>query len=223
MLFRSNFGPYTSNAKVHVDNTDVKDYDLSGYKFAVTSAAYDAGARKMHIVMELQTPKNYHGKSYDEVSQFNFACLYAVVEAMPDTYTLELPGLQADSSKKLGKMTIQGSMGDNTNQSNCYMSADLTYSSAVSFRSNWYATQLEGGQDAMQADGISLTAVRKASLTYQANGGEGIMDPTEGLLGESVKAADNQFTRAGYTFSGWNTKSDDSADQIGRASCRERV
>lgn len=209
-----NFGPYTSNAKVHVDNTDVKDYDLSGYKFAVTSAAYDESARKVHIVMELQTPKNYNGKSYDEVSQFNFACLYAVVEAMPDTYTLELPGLQADSSKKLGKMTIRGSMGDNTSQSNCYMSANLTYSSGLSFRSNWYATQLEGGQDALQADGISLTAVRKAALTYQANGGTGTMDSTEGLLGESVKAADNQFTRAGYTFSGWNTKSDGSGTTV---------
>ena len=42
-------------------------------------------------------------------------------------------------------------------------------------------------------------------LTYDANGGTGSMDPTEGKVGDTVKVAANGFTRAGYTFKEWNT------------------
>lgn len=207
-----NFGPYTSNATVHVDNTDVKDYDLSGYKFAVTSATLSDDHKNIRIVMDLQIPKNYNGKSYDDIKQFNFACLYAVVENMPDVFTLEIPGIKADATKKIGKMTINGNMGQQNVTSDCFMSANLTYRAPFlfPFRTNWYATQMDGGQDALNSNGISLTAVRKAAVQYDANGGKGTMKPTEGILQDQVQAADNQFTRSGYSFSGWNTKADGS-------------
>jgi uncharacterized repeat protein (TIGR02543 family) len=210
LQLEDNFGPYTSNASVHVDNTDVKDYDLSGYKFAVSSVKLSDDHKKITIVMDLQIPKNYNGKSYDEISQFNFACLYAVVENMPNVFTLEIPGIKADATKKIGKMTINGSMGQQSDTSDCFMSAALTYSGRYPFRTNWYATQLDGGQDALNSNGISLTTVRKAAVQYDANGGKGTMEPTEGILQDQVQAADNQFTRSGYSFSGWNTKADGS-------------
>ena len=209
LQLRDNFGQYTSNASVHVDNTDVKDYDLSGYKFAVTDAKLD-DHKNIRIVMDLQIPKNYNGKSYDDISQFNFACLYAVVENMPDVFTLEIPGIKADATKKIEKMTINGSMGQQSDTSDCFMSAALTYSGSYPFRTNWYATQMDGGQDALNSNGISLTTVRKAAVQYDANGGKGTMEPTEGILQDQVQAADNQFTRSGYSFSGWNTKADGS-------------
>lgn len=209
-----NFGPYTSNTKVHVDNTDVKNYDLSGYKFAVTKATLSDDHKNIKIVMDLQIPKNYNYngqlQSYDDISQFNFACLYAVVENMPDVFTLEIPGIKADATKKIGKMTINGSMGQQSDTSDCFMSAALTYSGSYPFRTNWYATQMDGGQDALNSNGISLTTVRKAAVQYDANGGKGTMEPTEGILQDQVQAADNQFTRSGYSFSGWNTKADGS-------------
>ena len=212
LQLKDNFGQYTSKASVDVDNTDVKHYDLSGYKFAVTSATLSDDHKNIKIVMDLQIPKNYNGKSYDDISQFNFACLYAVVENMPDVFTLEIPGIKADATKKIGKMTIKGRMGQQSDTSDCFMSAALTYSSSYPFRTNWYATQMDGGQDALNSNGISLTAVRKAAVQYDANGGKGTMKPTEGILQDQVKAADNQFTRSGYSFSGWNTKADGSGE-----------
>lgn len=215
-----NFGQYTSKASmksVHVDNTDVGNYDLSEYKFRVTRATLD-DHKNIKIVMDLHIPpipKNRDGKSYDDNNQFNFACLYAVVENMPNVFTLEIPGIKADATKKIGKMTIKGSMGQQEgNTWDCYMQANLTYRNPpiFKFRTNWYATQLEGGQDALNSKGISLTAVRKAAVQYDANGGKGTMKPTEGILQDQVKAADNQFTRSGYSFSGWNTKADGSGE-----------
>ncbi len=212
---RNNFGPYkTDGVKVHVDNTDVGDYNLSGYRFVVTSAKFQKfnnGNQRIRIVMELTIPENYNGKTYDDASQFNFACLNAIVENMPDVFTLEIPGIKADADQKIGKMKIEGQMGAD-DQSECYMSAGLGYNSGKEFKTNWYATQLDGGQDAnaLNSNGISLTAVRKAAVQYDANGGKGTMAPTEGNLQDQVQAAKNQFTRSGYSFNGWNTKADGS-------------
>lgn len=45
-------------------------------------------------------------------------------------------------------------------------------------------------------------------LRYDANGGEGTMDPTRGKAEEQVQVAENSFTREGYKFTGWNTQAD---------------
>lgn len=174
-----NFGPYTDNEslkRVPIVNTDPynkdKGYDLSGYKFQVTSAAYDEASRNLHIVMTLQIPKNYYGKSYDDVSQFNFGCLYSVVTGMPDNFTLEIPGITLDKNAKANTdMTFDGTMGQSQSKdakeavdSDCFMSSKVSYSGSFPVRVNWYASQFAGGEDAAKpaasAQGISLT-VRK--------------------------------------------------------------
>ena len=48
----------------------------------------------------------------------------------------------------------------------------------------------------------------QVKLTYDANGGEGTINPAIGAAGESVNVAENGFTRDDYTFTGWNTKAD---------------
>lgn len=48
----------------------------------------------------------------------------------------------------------------------------------------------------------------QVKLTYDANGGEGTIDPATGAAGESVTVAENVFTRNNYTFTGWNTQAD---------------
>ena len=50
----------------------------------------------------------------------------------------------------------------------------------------------------------------QGKLTYNANGGEGTIDPATGAAGESVSVAENGFTRNNYTFTGWNTQADGS-------------
>ncbi len=48
----------------------------------------------------------------------------------------------------------------------------------------------------------------QGKLTYDANGGEGTIDPAIGAVGENVTVAENGFTRNNYTFTGWNTQAD---------------
>ena len=50
----------------------------------------------------------------------------------------------------------------------------------------------------------------QVKLTYNANGGEGTIDPATAAAGESVTVAENGFTRDNYTFTGWNTQADGS-------------
>lgn len=44
-----------------------------------------------------------------------------------------------------------------------------------------------------------------ATLSYDANGGSGFMKTNAAALGAGVWVAENEFTRDGYTFTGWNT------------------
>jgi hypothetical protein len=197
-----NFGEYKVNESlklVPIDNTDPykkdKGYDLSDYRFQVTSAAYDEASRNLHIVMTLQIPKNYYGKSYDDVSQFNFGCLYKIVNGMPDNFTLEIPGIALDKNVKEGQtMTFDGSMGQNSNDSDCYMSARVSYTWRLPFRGNWYASQLAGGADAANpkesAQGISLTVQKEVPKPVQPDNPK----PTQPTKTDSKPAANNTQT-----------------------------
>ncbi|MBW3091334.1 leucine-rich repeat protein, partial [Bifidobacterium miconisargentati] len=55
---------------------------------------------------------------------------------------------------------------------------------------------------------VTVTVLAKAQVTYDANGGTGTMNPTEGAAGAKVKVAVNGFARSGYRFTGWNTLKD---------------
>ncbi|SDB66918.1 InlB B-repeat-containing protein [Butyrivibrio sp. INlla16] len=55
-----------------------------------------------------------------------------------------------------------------------------------------------------EADDV-VYAIWKDELKYDANGGTGSMNPTEGKLGGSVTIATHTFTKDGYDFAGWNT------------------
>ena len=46
------------------------------------------------------------------------------------------------------------------------------------------------------------------TVSYNANGGSGTMAPQSVNAGEVTSVKANIFTRAGYTFTGWNTRSD---------------
>ena len=166
-----NFGEYKDNESlrdVKIPSTDPVDYDLTGYKFKVTSATYDDASRNLHIVMTLQMPKNFRGGTYDDDRQFNFGCLYSIVNGMPDNFTLEIPGIKLDKDVKADTdMTFDGSMGQNSDSSDCYMKANVTNHDwlwdllGLKFRGNWFASQFAGGEDAAKpttsAQGISLT------------------------------------------------------------------
>ena len=48
------------------------------------------------------------------------------------------------------------------------------------------------------------------TITFDANGGKGRMAPQKAIKGEEFSISSNAFTRADYTFTGWNTKADGS-------------
>lgn len=52
--------------------------------------------------------------------------------------------------------------------------------------------------------------VKDYSITYNANGGSGSMEPTEGAGGSTVMIKYNIFIRVGKEFNGWNTEADGS-------------
>ena len=52
----------------------------------------------------------------------------------------------------------------------------------------------------------------KATVTFNANDGIGEMDPMEVQAGTKISLTQNAFTRADYTFTGWNTKADGTGD-----------
>ena len=60
-------------------------------------------------------------------------------------------------------------------------------------------------------DGMTFYAVWEGNsdaLTYDANKGTGEMSASTGNVGSEVAVKENQFTRQGYCFAGWNTKAD---------------
>jgi uncharacterized repeat protein (TIGR02543 family) len=51
----------------------------------------------------------------------------------------------------------------------------------------------------------TVSALTTATITFNANGGTGMMAPETENLNGSVAVTTNTFTRTGYTFSSWNT------------------
>ncbi len=66
---------------------------------------------------------------------------------------------------------------------------------------------MPGSDVTVQAD---FEPIPEVTLSFDANGGTGTMDPITALKGDTVKLPVNAFTREGYAFMGWNTKADGS-------------
>lgn len=89
----------------------------------------------------------------------------------------------------------------------------------------WY-TEPEGGSRITGSTTVSITADTSFyahwdpatyTIAYNANGGKGEMGTTAAVYGQSVTLAENTFTRAGYTFSGWNTEAGGAGLSFGNA------
>lgn len=54
--------------------------------------------------------------------------------------------------------------------------------------------------------------LRKCTVTFDANGGEGVMNPQIFVQGNDTSLEENGFIRKDHTFAGWNTQADGSGD-----------
>ena len=68
--------------------------------------------------------------------------------------------------------------------------------------------------ETVQISNLKLTANTEPLvfvITFDANGGEGVMTPQNFNSGESKALSENQFTKTGYTFDAWNLAADGSS------------
>ena len=56
--------------------------------------------------------------------------------------------------------------------------------------------------------GVEQDAVYSATVTFDANGGSGVMNSLTVASNVSTSLTSNAFTRSGFTFTGWNTATD---------------
>ena len=54
----------------------------------------------------------------------------------------------------------------------------------------------------------SKNAPAQVKVSYDTNGGTGTMESTTGDVGSKIVIQQSDFTRSGYTFTGWNTQAD---------------
>ena len=74
----------------------------------------------------------------------------------------------------------------------------------ITVRSN----SISKSEPVMSIDDVKLTY----TVSYNANGGRGEMADQKVVYNESFTPKENGFTRAGYSFKGWNTNKDGSGD-----------
>lgn len=78
------------------------------------------------------------------------------------------------------------------------------------------AVEVTNNTFVMPASDVTVAATFKATaaasvthtIVFDANGGQGSMDPQTMVAGEVNRLAANTYTRTNYTFAGWNTKAD---------------
>ena len=56
--------------------------------------------------------------------------------------------------------------------------------------------------------GVEQDAVYSVTVTFDANGGSGVMNSLTAASNVSTSLTSNVFTRSGFTFTGWNTAAD---------------
>ncbi|GGI15294.1 hypothetical protein GCM10007377_15180 [Galliscardovia ingluviei] len=133
--------------------------------------------------------------------------LYAQWQANPSSLTYDPDGGEGDFPPVNGhvddKITVTSTPPTRKGYSFTGWKDCTTASSTTIYHANSPLTLPDGG--------IRLCAqwyALPARLVYMHNGGNGMMPATTGHTDSDVRVADSQFTRNGYTFTGWNTKAD---------------
>ncbi|WFF73249.1 InlB B-repeat-containing protein [Proteiniclasticum sp. QWL-01] len=134
--------------------------------------------------------------------------LYAQWDAAQQTITYD---------SNTGSGTMADTTGDTdssvTLSENTFIKADYTFTgwnTAADGSGTGYADK---ASITMPAGGLTLYAqwtAAQQTITYDSNTGSGTMADTTGDTGASVMLRENTFTKAGYTFTGWNTAADGS-------------
>ncbi len=116
-----------------------------------------------------------------------------------------------------------GSMSDESHNSDSSLTLTLNTFTRTGYSFNGWST-LDDGTGDSYADGVSFTmstsdetlyaqwTANSNTLSYDANSGTGNMSNELHVTDASLDLTTNAFTKAGYTFIGWNTAADGSGD-----------
>lgn len=118
------------------------------------------------------------------------------------TLTFDLAGGTLDG--QTGTLTVEAAIGDTIK-----LPAEPTRA-GYNFKF-WKGSEHPAGADYKVEGDHEFTAEWERAaytITFDANGGSGEMDPQTVKTGSEAALAANKFTLDGYTFSGWNTQSD---------------
>ncbi len=185
--------------------SSLKTFNLIKNKFVMNGYIFDSW----------NTETDGKGISYQDEASFNEGIsedlrLYA--QWKPIKYTLKFNSntgvgtmndikLNYDESKKIPANTFTKEgyvfVGWNTK-------ADGT---GISYSDNEEVLNLSSTEN----DIINLYAIWEkeyATITFDANGGEGNMNKIEVKVSDDIVLTENVFTKTGYAFKGWNTKQD---------------
>ncbi len=152
------------------------------------------------------------GDSYVDGANFTLqvgeAALYAQWSANPSN-------ISYDANGGTGTMADTTGVTDQTVQiaTNTFTRDGYTFTGWNTKADGTGASYSEGADYVLTPDNLVLYAQWRANpskIIYNANGGTGAMADTTGVTDEVVQISTNTFTRAGYTFTGWNTKADGS-------------
>ncbi len=189
---------YVPTAKTYTEGTNVRvDFDTTPTRAGYTFLGWD-------IDKNAATPEYTKDGINTFVMPSNDVTLYAIWRANNSTgYTVEHYTVNSSGDAKLYKEEEKSGKTDTT------ATAAPIEIPGYTFDEDHEGTVLSG---TITGDGSLVLKLyytaNEDSLSYEANGGTGEMQATEGYVGEDVTVAANGFERTGYKFAGWDTQAD---------------
>ena len=177
-----------------------------GYKYTISFRA-DTRGTNSYIELKSNIIK-------DNAENSNNTTKSNIFEVLPNTYTLTYNsnGCGNDCNPKTKTVTYGEKYGEL-----CTLSK-----TGYNF-SGWY-TATSGGTKITSSSTYNIESdqtlyarcsAKTYTIKYNSNGGSGSMSNTKATYGKSATISSNSFTRSGYTFLGWTTKSNGADDGYG--------
>ena len=142
--------------------------------------------------------------------------VYVRVKLLARLYSYEYASIAPDPEMKA---SIRGAGASSWTDSSTYVTARPAFGATVTVKTvYWTGTAASGASVSVRSSNTSdyssaatLTApayTTKFTISYNANGGSGTTAAQTKTYATAITLRTNGFTRAGYAFSGWNTKAD---------------
>lgn len=200
----------SENGSASVDFTLDREPSLPGYTFAGWYADEDCVTEYTLVSGSIVTVE--YGSEFDSDSAADRVTVTLYAKWTPNEYTIVYDANGGEGSME---NTAASYGSDVTLRENTFTKDGAGFAgwnTAADGSGTSYADKATV-RDLAQGGTVTLYAQWVAgnyTIRFDANGGEGSMADIEASFGKTVALPANAFTRTGYAFAGWNTKSDGS-------------